>query len=60
MYQSLLDTVHLRYRLLPCIYSEAWQVTANRSTLMRALPMDFPDDKAPAGRGRPWRRFRPV
>lgn len=45
MYQSLLDTVHLRYRLLPYIYSEAWQVTANRSTLMRALPMDFPDDK---------------
>jgi alpha-D-xyloside xylohydrolase len=34
----------LRYRLLPCIYSEAWQVTSNGSTIMRPLVMDFRED----------------
>ncbi len=34
----------LRYRLLPYIYSVAWQVTHNGSTMMRALPMDFRGD----------------
>jgi len=34
----------LRYRLLPYIYSEAWQITHNRSTLMRPLTMDFNSD----------------
>jgi alpha-D-xyloside xylohydrolase len=34
----------LRYRLLPYIYSEAWQVTSNGSTMMRPLVMDFKDD----------------
>jgi len=37
--------INLRYRLLPYIYSTAWQVTAHQSTLMRALVMDFPSDK---------------
>jgi len=37
--------INLRYRLLPYIYSAAWQVTAHQSTLMRALVMDFPSDK---------------
>jgi alpha-D-xyloside xylohydrolase len=37
--------INLRYRLLPYIYSTAWQVTAHQSTLMRALVMDFPTDK---------------
>jgi len=36
--------VNLRYRLMPSIYSEAWQVTAKGSTLMRPLVMDFLDD----------------
>jgi len=36
--------LNLRYRLLPYIYSEAWQVTKNGSTLMRPLVMDFRDD----------------
>jgi alpha-D-xyloside xylohydrolase len=36
----------LRYRLLPYIYSEAWQVTKNGSTLMRPLVMDFNGDTA--------------
>ncbi|HEX9045442.1 MAG TPA: TIM-barrel domain-containing protein, partial [Verrucomicrobiae bacterium] len=44
IYQSLLAAAHLRYRLLPYIYSLAWQSTANGYTLMRGLPMDFPDD----------------
>jgi alpha-D-xyloside xylohydrolase len=34
----------LRYRLLPYIYSEAWQVTSNGSTMMRPLVMDFRED----------------
>jgi len=34
----------LRYRLLPYIYSEAWQVTKNGSTIMRPLVMDFCKD----------------
>lgn len=37
--------IHLRYRLLPYIYSTAWSVTANASTMMRALAMDFTHDK---------------
>jgi len=37
--------IHLRYRLLPYIYSTSHEVTANASTMMRALPMDFAGDK---------------
>ncbi|MCW0485017.1 glycoside hydrolase family 31 protein [Gaoshiqia sediminis] len=36
--------LNLRYRLLPYIYSEAWQVTSSGSTMMRPLVMDFRDD----------------
>ena len=36
--------LNLRYRLLPYIYSEAWQVTNNGSTIMRPLVMDFNGD----------------
>ena len=36
--------LNLRYRLLPYIYSEAWQVTKNGSTMMRPLVMDFNGD----------------
>ncbi|MBN2613170.1 MAG: DUF5110 domain-containing protein [Bacteroidales bacterium] len=36
--------LHLRYRLLSYIYSEAWQVTSKGSTMMRPLVMDFKDD----------------
>jgi alpha-D-xyloside xylohydrolase len=31
----------LRYRLLPYIYSEAWKITSQDSTLMRPLVMDW-------------------
>jgi alpha-D-xyloside xylohydrolase len=34
----------LRYRLMPYIYSLAWKVTSEGSTIMRGLPMDFPSD----------------
>ncbi len=40
----LVDYDTLRYRLLPYIYSEAWQVTSNHATLMRPLVMDWRDD----------------
>ncbi|MBV9848363.1 MAG: DUF5110 domain-containing protein [Armatimonadetes bacterium] len=36
----------LRYRLMPYIYSQSWQVTHRGGTLMRALAMDFPRDAA--------------
>jgi len=37
--------IGLRYRLLPYIYSTAWDITANASTMMRALAMDFGRDQ---------------
>ncbi|RNI36249.1 DUF5110 domain-containing protein [Hanamia caeni] len=37
--------IKLRYRLLPYIYSTSWAVTHNHSSMMRALVMDFPNDK---------------
>ncbi len=40
----LVDYDTLRYRLMPYIYSEAWQVTSNHGTLMRPLVMDWRDD----------------
>ena len=38
--------LNLRYRLMPYIYSEAWQVTKNASTMMRPMVMDFNGDTA--------------
>ena len=37
--------IHLRYHLLPYIYSTAWSVTSNSGSFMRALMMDFAADK---------------
>ena len=45
IYRSLLGAAQLRYELLPYIYSLAWQSTAYGYTMMRGLPMDFPDDQ---------------
>jgi len=42
--------LNMRYRLLPYIYSEAWQVTKNGSTMMRPLVMDFNGDTAAVNR----------
>jgi alpha-D-xyloside xylohydrolase len=41
----LKKAINLRYSMLPYIYSTSWDVTANQSTMMRALVMDFPSDK---------------
>jgi len=46
IYDSFLQAAHLRYRLLPYIYSLAWMSTRKSYTMMRGLPMDFPDDAA--------------
>ena len=43
-YQSILWYMKLRYRLMPYLYSLAADVHFNDYTLMRALPMDYPDD----------------
>ena len=44
--EPILKFDHLRYRLLPYIYSLAWMVTNKDYTIMRGLPMDFAyDDK---------------
>ena len=43
IYDAIAKTINLRYSLLPYIYSAAWSVTHNQSTLMRALVMDFND-----------------
>jgi len=42
--EAIRQMLHLRYRLIPYIYSLAWQVTHNGYTLMRPLVMDFPHD----------------
>ena len=36
--------LNIRYRLIPYIYSEAWQVSKKGSTIMRPLVMDFNTD----------------
>ena len=40
----LADTIRLRYRLLPYIYSTSWQVTSAGGTMLRPLMMDFGGD----------------
>jgi len=45
IFDAIDKTIHLRYSLLPYIYSTAWTVTNSQSTLMRALVMDFSDKK---------------
>jgi alpha-D-xyloside xylohydrolase len=44
-YDAIEKYINLRYRFLPYIYSTSWSVTANQSSMMRALVMDFPKDK---------------
>jgi alpha-D-xyloside xylohydrolase len=36
----------LRYRLLPYIYSTAWEVSSRNASMMRALPLAYPHDPA--------------
>lgn len=44
-YDAIEKYINIRYRFLPYIYSTSWDVTANQSSMMRALVMDFPKDK---------------
>jgi len=41
---NMREMLNLRYKLIPYIYSEAWQITRNGSTIMRPLVMDFRND----------------
>ena len=43
-YDNQVKYIHLRYRLLPYIYSMSHQVTANNYTMLRGLAMDFTTD----------------
>ncbi|MCG6914144.1 DUF5110 domain-containing protein [bacterium BMS3Abin03] len=45
IYDAIDKFINLRYYLLPYIYSTSWDITANQSTMMRALVMDFANDK---------------
>ncbi len=45
VYDVIEKYINLRYSLLPYIYSTSWDVTKNQSSMMRALVMDFPNDK---------------
>ena len=43
-YESILWYMRLRYRLMPYLYSLTGAVHFEDATLMRGLPMDFPED----------------
>lgn len=45
IYDALVDAIKLRYRLMPYIYSTARRVSENDDSFMRALFMDFRQDK---------------
>ena len=45
VYDAIEKMIRLRYRLLPYLYSTAWQVTSNNDSYMRPLFCDFPADK---------------
>lgn len=44
-YDAYEKFIHLRYSLLPYIYSTSWEVTHRQSSFIRALMMDFASDK---------------
>jgi len=45
VYDAIEKMIRLRYRLLPYLYSIAWQVTSNNDSYMRPLFSDFAQDK---------------
>ena len=47
----MLNYLNLRYRLLPYLYSTAWQITSDGTTFMRPLVMDFQKDPQVIGIG---------
>ena len=44
-YDAIEKFINLRYKLLPYHYAMSWNVTANSGSIIRALYMDFPNDK---------------
>ena len=45
VYDAIEKMIGLRYSLLPYIYSISWEVSNRQSSFMRALMMDFVDDR---------------
>ena len=45
IYDAIEKQIRLRYRLIPYLYSTAWQVTTNNDSYMRPLFADFAADK---------------
>ena len=45
IYDAIEKQIRLRYRLLPYLYSTAWQVTSNNDSYMRPLFADFAQDR---------------
>ena len=45
VYDAIEEAIRLRYRLLPYLYSTAWQVTNHDESYLRPLFSDFADDK---------------
>jgi alpha-D-xyloside xylohydrolase len=45
VYDAIEQMIRLRYRLIPYLYSTAWQVTSHNESYLRPLFSDFPQDK---------------
>ena len=45
VYDAIEKQIRLRYRLIPYLYSTAWQVTSNNDSYMRPLFADFASDR---------------
>ena len=45
VYDAIEKMIRLRYRLIPYLYSTAWQVTSNNASYLRPLFSDFAQDK---------------
>ena len=45
VYDAIEKMIRLRYRLIPYLYSTAWQVTSNNQSYLRPLFSDFAADK---------------
>ena len=45
VYDAIEQMIRLRYRLIPYLYSTAWQVTSNNESYLRPLFSDFAQDK---------------
>ena len=45
VYDAIESQIRLRYRLIPYLYSTAWQVTSNHESYLRPLFSDFAADK---------------